>query len=204
MNESRVTVVVVPRERFSQARDSLESILRETEEPFELVYVDGGSPSRVRRYLEGEAERAGFRLVRTDRYLSPNEARNLGLREARTEYVVFIDNDVVVAPGWLRKLVECADETDAAVVGPLTCIGRPEHEVIHLPGGDVEIVESSDNGGNRAVKERMHFPGRRVESVRSELTRSECRLAEFHCVLVRRALLEQIGPFDEAMMNTRE
>jgi GT2 family glycosyltransferase len=204
MTESRVTLVVVPRERFSGSRDSLESIIRETDESFELVYVDGGSPTRIRRYLASQAAKAGFRLIRADRYLSPNEARNIGLREVRTEYVVFIDNDVVVAPGWLRKLVECADETGAAVVGPLTCIGKPEHEVIHLAGGEVEILETSDNGGSRAVKERMYFPGRRVESVRSELTRSQCRLAEFHCVLVRRSLLDEIGPFDEAMLNTRE
>src|SRR5688572_1977218 len=191
MAESRVTVVVVPRERFSATRGSLESIFRETDGSFELVYVDGGSPARIRRYLEGEAARRGFRLVRTDHYLSPNEARNLGLREVSTEYVVFIDNDVVVAPGWLSKLVECADETGAAVVGPLTCIGRPEHKVIHLAGGDVEIVEEANGDGrHRAVKERMHLPGRRVASVRSELRRSQCRLAEFHCVLARRDLFD--------------
>ncbi len=205
MTVPRVTVVVVPRERFSSAPESLRSVLRETDEPYELVYVDGGSPSNIRRQLEAEADRAGFRLIRKDRYLSPNEARNLGLREVKTEYVVFVDNDVVVAPGWLSSLVECADATGAAVVGPLTCIGRPEHEVIHLAGGDVEITgQANGDGGYRAVKERMHLPGRRVMSVRSELTRSECRLAEFHCVLVRRELFDRIGPLDEEMLNTRE
>src|SRR5688572_14062824 len=138
MTDSRVTVVVVPRERFSCAPESLESIYRETDVPFELVYVDGGSPPRIRRYLDAQARSRGFQLVRTDCYLSPNEARNLGLRDVDTEYVVFIDNDVVVTPGWLGKMVECADETSAGVVGPLTCIGRPEHEIIHLAGGRVE------------------------------------------------------------------
>ena len=75
MNKARATIVVVPRERFSAARDSLESVLENTEDPFELVYVDGDSPRSLRRWLEGMAEEHGFKLVRRDRYLSPNEAR---------------------------------------------------------------------------------------------------------------------------------
>jgi GT2 family glycosyltransferase len=205
MAEPRVTVAVVPRERFSCTRRSLESLYEHTSSPFELVYVDGGSPRGVRQYLERQARERGFRLIRNERYLSPNEARNLALREAATEYVVFLDNDVSVAPGWLEKLVECADDTGAAVVGPLTCIGEPEHRVIHLAGGDLQIVEEGSDGRvERRVRERMHHPGRKVADVRDGLRRSECRLAEFHCMLVRRSALDKIGPFDEGMLNTRE
>jgi GT2 family glycosyltransferase len=205
MSDPRVTVVVVPRERFSCAPRSLESIYRETEGPFELIYVDGRSPSRIQRYLEARARALGFRLIRTERYLSPNEARNLGLREARTDYVLFIDNDVVVSRGWLAKLVECAEETGAAIVGPLTCIGRPERETIHLAGGEVQIVEERRNGALcRSVRERMRLPGRRVSGVRDQLRRSRCTLAEFHCMLVRRSIFNRIGPLDERMLSTRE
>ena len=99
MSDPLVTIVVVPRERFGVTRRSLEAIYANTPGPFHLVYVDGGSPASIRRYLADEARARGFTLVRTDRYLAPNEARNLGLRHARTRYVVFIDNDAVPAPG---------------------------------------------------------------------------------------------------------
>ncbi len=75
----QVTIVVVPRERFSYARPSLESILQLTDIPFKLVYVDGGSPAPVRRYLDARAKGQGFEVIRTDHYLPPNTARNLGL-----------------------------------------------------------------------------------------------------------------------------
>src|SRR5262249_24309080 len=51
MHDPDVTIVVVPRERFSFARASLEALYRHTDPPFHLVYVDGGSPRRVRRYF---------------------------------------------------------------------------------------------------------------------------------------------------------
>ena len=205
MAEPRVTLAVVPRERFSCIPRSLQSVYDHTRPPFQLVYVDGGSPRRLRRYLDRQAGKHGFRLIRTSRYLSPNEARNLALREATTEYVVFLDNDVSVTPGWLDKLVACADETGAAVVGPLTCIGRPEHEVIHLAGGDVQILEEPENGRViRRVRERMYLPNRKVGDVRAGLRRQECRLAEFHCMLVRRSIFDAVGEFDEGMLSTRE
>ena len=66
-----VTVVVVPRERFSYTRQSVESIRHNTLFPFRWVYVDGGSPRPVARYLRSAAGRMGFDLVRRERYLTP-------------------------------------------------------------------------------------------------------------------------------------
>ena len=44
-----VTVVVVPRERFSMAARALDVLYERTAAPFSLVYVDAGSPRPVRR-----------------------------------------------------------------------------------------------------------------------------------------------------------
>lgn len=102
MTEPNVTIVVVPRERFSCTQQSLESIYEYTEFPFKLIYVDGNSPHKVRRYLEAKSEEKNFELIRTNYYLSPNHARNIGLSRVDTKYLVFVDNDVIVSPGWLR------------------------------------------------------------------------------------------------------
>src|SRR5690349_3158255 len=125
MSEPLVTVVVVPRERFSVARRALESLYAHTPEPFRLVYIAAGAPAPLRRHLAAEARARGFQLVEDQRALSPNQARNLGLQHADTRYVVFIDNDAVPEPGWLGALVRCAEETGAWIVGPLYYIGEP-------------------------------------------------------------------------------
>ncbi|MGB3754791.1 MAG: glycosyltransferase, partial [Rivularia sp. (in: cyanobacteria)] len=118
-SKPEVTIIVAPRERFSYTRESLESIYEHTQLPFKLIYVDGGSPSHIQNYLETQAAEKQFEVIRTEHYLSPNHARNLGLRKVDTKYVVFIDNDVVVTPGWLKTAVDCAEETNATVVSPL-------------------------------------------------------------------------------------
>ncbi|MBD1804925.1 glycosyltransferase [Microcoleus sp. FACHB-SPT15] len=203
--DPQVTIVVVPRERFSYTQESLESIYAHTNIPFKLVYVDGNSPAKVRRYLEQKAQEKNFQIVRTDYYLYPNQARNLGLAQVKTKYLVFIDNDVVVSPGWLNPLVQCAEETGAAVVGPLMCQEKPLHEIIHFAGGESHIwLDKTGDQARRRLREKMYSQGQQVAQLRDQLQRQETELAEFHCVMVRSEIFKQIGFLDEAILNTKE
>jgi GT2 family glycosyltransferase len=195
------TVVVVPRERFSKSEAALENLLAHTAQPYELVYVDGNSPPRVRDFLRAKAAEHGFRLIRTERYLTPNQARNLGLRNVETRYVAFMDNDVFVEDGWLTELVDCAEETGAWVVGPLTFEGDPSERRIHLVGGYMEIVTED---GQRRLRTRHHLARRPLAEVTETLERKECDFAEFHLCLVRREAFDKTGPLDEALMSSRE
>ncbi|NES96733.1 MAG: glycosyltransferase [Desertifilum sp. SIO1I2] len=202
MTQPLVTLVVVPRERFSCARESLESIYEHTTLPFNLIYVDGNSPPKVQRYLQEKAQEKGFQLIRTSYYLSPNRARNIGLSEVKTRYLVFVDNDVIVSPGWLEALVDCAEQTNASVVGPLMCQYLPLHEIVHFAGGESRVIV--DKTGRRRMREKMYKQGQRVADVRPQLQRHQTELAEFHCVLVRTEIFQKIGFLDEEMVNTKE
>lgn len=202
MPVTNVTLVVVPRERFSYTHQSLESIYQNTQMPFELVYVDGNSPPKTQAYLEAQAEEKGFKLIRINSYLSPNRARNIGLAAVNTPYLVFLDNDVILSPGWLQRLIACAEETGAAVVGPLMCQDEPVHQVVHFAGGESHVW--TDSTGRRRLREKMYLQGKRVDEVRDQLQREPTELAEFHCALVRRDIFERLGPLDEGMLNTKE
>lgn len=218
MADTQVTIVVVPRERFSFTRESLESIYEHTKFPFELVYVDNNSPAKVRSYLEAQAQAKDFLLIQSDYYLSPNQARNVGLRQVSTKYVVFIDNDVIVAPGWLKPLVECAEETEATVVGSLVCQHTPLHEIVHCAGGEYIPVEElapfigaesrtlQDKGKEvkPRILEKIYKQGQRVADLRDHLQRQQTGFVEFHSVLVRTQIFKQIGLLDEGLLCTKE
>lgn len=201
MPSALVTIVVTPRERFSHARTSLDNLLENVPADVPIVYVDGASPPRVRRHLEARARQWQFKLLRTDYYLTPNEARNLGLNEAPTRYVVFIDNDVITSRGWLESLVDCAEETGAWVVGPLCCIGDPAERIIHMAGGEAQIREER---GRRILHEWHRYEGERVLNVVPQLQREPTEVVEFHCMLVRREAFDRLGPLDEGLLSVHE
>ncbi|ELS03714.1 putative glycosyltransferase [Xenococcus sp. PCC 7305] len=205
MNQPDVTIIVSPRERFSYSRESLESIYKNTNYPFSLVYVDGNSPHNVQKYLQNKSQAQDFKLIRSEKYLAPNQARNIGLNFVDSKYLVFIDNDVYVEPGWLEKLVHCAEETDAAVVCPLVCIGQERLSKIHLAGGEARIiVEIRHETVCRKVHEKHYFVNRSVDEVQSQLQRQKCEFAEFHCMLVRTDIFQSLGQLDEKLLSTRE
>ena len=203
MTAPLVTIVVVPRERFSYSIPSLESLFQNTDPSVPLIYVDGASPAYVRRHLDNRSREKGFRIIRTRCYLSPNEARNLGFadvesQDVKSKYVAFVDNDVLFTPGWLDAMVACAEETGAWAVCPVYCY---EDEIVHTAGGAAGIEERE---GRRVIYEHHRFAHEKLGDVRARLSRTPVNTAEFHTVLVRGEVFERLGLMDEEIMSTRD
>jgi GT2 family glycosyltransferase len=198
---SRVSIVVVPRERFSHSQAALEALYQNTAEPFELKYVDVNSPRHVADYLRQRATERNFQLIRRERYLSPNQARNIGLASVTSEYVMFIDNDCEVAPGCLSALLRCADETGAWAVAPVYFERTATARRLHMAGARVAIVEQ--NGVRDYECTHFHLD-RPVDELLPSLRRAETDLFEFHCVLLRRSALDLLGPLDEQLLGALE
>jgi GT2 family glycosyltransferase len=200
----KVTIVVTQRERFSGSLERLASLYAHTPEPFELVYVDGRAPREIAGALRAESARRGFRLIRREHYLPPNHARNLGLAEARTPWVVFVDNDVFFEDGWLSALLACGEETGADLVTPVVLMGRPDDPGtirVHFVFGSA-WTETGEGGP--VFHEQHHLSGRRPEAVAEELTRRPSDFTEFHCVLARRESLEALGGLDPRLTGAAE
>ena len=192
----RVTIIVAPRERFEQAVMSIRNCLETADLPFRLIYVDGGSPTPIASELREIVESAGHAYRRFEGYVTPNFARNAVLPEADTDYVVFIDNDVSFQPGWLSALVRCADETGAGLVTPTILVGpghlAPDLKVHHAGG----ILDLTPGETGASMFRRHRFEHQDYLSCRRQLKREETASTEFHTVLARKSMLDQIGPFD--------
>lgn len=84
----------------------------------EVIVVDDAGASAAVREI---AERSGARYLAHERPTGLNAARNTGLRAAAGELVVFVDDDIEAAPGWLRALLGAFErEPDVDVfTGPI-------------------------------------------------------------------------------------
>jgi GT2 family glycosyltransferase len=198
MAAQRVTIAVVPRERFSFAIQSLQSVLTHRNPDTELIYVDGGSPPLVRQFLEQRAARHGFRLISTERYISPNAARNLAAAHTHTKYLALVDNDVLVSPSWVDALVDCAEATGAALVAPICCTGVGETSTVLDAGGKVELAFV---GNRRVLRVENYHRGQGVAGAASRLKREAVKHVAFHAVLVRTSVLADVGAFDEKLLS---
>lgn len=198
--EPSVTVIVVPRERFSTVLGTLDGIRATVPSDVPVIVVEGGSPGPIRRGLRRRSAAGGIDLVSHRGPIVPNRARNDGAERARTEFLVFVDNDMVFEPGWLEALVRRAVEDRADVVAPLICIGPPRAAVIHHAGGQLRWKRTE---GREVLGEDHRLKDVEIDRFDPVAAPPENMVAEFHCVLMRRSLWDRLAPLDERLV-TRE
>jgi hypothetical protein len=113
-----VTIVIVPRDRFSSVLDCVRSIVDNTVGPFRLVVLDFGYPARTLARVRQAVGSKPLEIVACGRTI-PMVAFRDYLPRITTQYVVWIDNDTYVTPGWLEALLHRA-AAGARVILPVT------------------------------------------------------------------------------------
>lgn len=113
-----VSIVVVPRDRFSSVLECTRSILAHTDVPFRLSFLDLGYPAKTLRKLTELCRDVPTEIVPMGRTI-PMSAFRAWLPSVTTPYVAWVDNDTFVTPGWLGALCRRALQ-GARVVLPVT------------------------------------------------------------------------------------
>jgi N-acetylglucosaminyltransferase len=107
-----LTVIVPAHNEQEGLPATLESLLRQTEPPEEIIVVDDGSVDRTREV----AEAYGVTVLTTPANLgSKARAQNHALPLCRTDLVLAVDADTVLAPDYIEKIKPAFDDPAVAV-----------------------------------------------------------------------------------------
>jgi glycosyltransferase involved in cell wall biosynthesis len=107
-----LSVVIPVYNRAALVHRSLESCLRQDYDRFEVVVVDDGSTDGSADAVRQHAD-PRIRLFSQAKNQGQCPARNLGAREARGDWLVFLDSDDELVPGALGRIAH-----HAAAAGP--------------------------------------------------------------------------------------
>ena len=103
-----VAVITPTKNRLKLLCEAMDSVQRQSFDAWEHIIVDDGSD-------DGTAEEVARRaaadpriryLRRTGEKSGANVCRNIGVRESRAEFIVFLDSDDLLAPSCLGRRVE--------------------------------------------------------------------------------------------------
>lgn len=116
-----LTTIVMPCwNGLKDTKRSVAAVLAHTDAPFELVLVDNGSKDGTAKWAKGLKDRR-VKVVTNPENLGFAKAVNQGLALARGPYAVWLNNDCVVTPGWLRLLQDALERAPwIGAVGPMT------------------------------------------------------------------------------------
>jgi len=157
----------------------LNSIMDNTDSPYELIVIDNASTDGTGEYLRNLSGQVRFRVLETNRGFAG--AVNVGLMMAKGRTVVLLNNDTLVTERWLDNMLACLNSDDRiGMVGPVTNYISGDQQ-IPVPYGDIRELPAFARQNNRPNPSRW----RRTD-----------RLVGF-CLLFRRELFHRIGYFDE-------
>lgn len=103
----KVTVVIPTYRRPAYLQEALDSLSRQTFTDFEAIVVDDGTPGEENRQICSKYSFVRYILTRNSG--SPIRPRNIGIKEARGEYIAFLDDDDQWVEEKLQKQVDILD-----------------------------------------------------------------------------------------------
>jgi len=106
MSYPTVSVIVPIYNREKYIARCIESILRQTYKDFELILVDDGSKDGSLVICEEYARKDGRIVVLHKENGGVSSARNLGLDNARGEWICFVDSDDYVTEHYIQSLTD--------------------------------------------------------------------------------------------------
>jgi GT2 family glycosyltransferase len=181
--DASVSVVVVCHDGLPFTKLCLASLLERTpaDVALEVVVVDNGSRDGTAEYLDRLAAAAPcVRVLRNAGNRGFPAAANQGLRAARGDALVLLNDDVVLPHGWLAPLLGAIGDPAVGLAGPTT----------NRIGTEAEV-----DCAYRTLAELDACAARRAREQRGE--RCDQRTAAMFCVALRREVFEHVGPLDE-------
>jgi len=203
----RLASIIIPCwNQLEYTRFCLLALVRHKRPPWELIVIDDGSTDGTGIYLAGVQDVAPVpvTVVSNAQNLGFPAAINQGLKVARGDYLVLLNNDAVVTDGWLNQLIALAEmdselttkntkdtkggngrgDADGmrnGLVGPMSNYASPPQLVENVPYSNLEEMQAFARRWRDEHRGQWFTTG---------------KLSGF-CLLMKRAVYEAVGGLDE-------
>ena len=183
-----VTIVVPAHNCSALTVACLDSIRAHTLCDYEVVLVDDASEPECAATFASRAD-AHCRVIRNDSRRSYSENNNLAARATEAPYLCLLNNDTRVTPGWLRAMLRVMEQDPGiGVLGNKHLF--PDSNLLHHCGIAFDA---------RGYPVHLN-PGTDPDAYAVNLQR-DLQCVTFACVLIPRAVYDELGGLDEGYRN---
>ena len=177
------SIIILTFNELKYTRECIESIKKHTPEPHEVIFVDNASTDGTLKWLRKIVkDNANYRLIENERNMGFAKGCNQGIEASTGEYVLLLNNDVVVTDNWLSGMLECLNSApDTGIVGPMT----------NNISGSQKVLDT-----DYRTMDRMHDYAKSFRE-RYRYRRIPLRRIVGFCMLLRHQQADKIGLLDE-------
>jgi GT2 family glycosyltransferase/glycosyltransferase involved in cell wall biosynthesis len=176
------SILVLTYNQLNYTQLCLQSIFEHTHYPnYEVIVVDNASTDETPIYLKTLTTiHPNLKIILNHTNAGFARANNQAAAISYGEYVVFLNNDTVVTPGWLNRLLRHLHNPDIGLVGPVTNEIANESK-IPVP---YTVLADLNSFANQLARQKS---GQSFE----------LRVAALFCATMRKQVFLDIGGLDE-------
>ncbi|WP_457640689.1 glycosyltransferase [Persephonella sp.] len=178
----KVSIIILSYNKGELTRRCVKSIIDRSFYPnYEIIIVDNASKDKTTKKILKELEKnKRVKVIYNKKNYGFAGGNNIGMKKSTGDFLIILNNDTVITPGWISRLVYHASDKNTGLVGPVTNnIGNEAK--IDLEYSNLEEMEE------KAFEYISKHWGKKLELD---------RIAAF-CWIKRREIYEKIGGFDE-------
>lgn len=168
---------------------------------YELIVVDNASTDLSVEYLRKWQKKMSITIIQNKKNMTFSKANNIGVKKAKGEYLLFLNNDIQVTDGWLDELLYVAQtKPDAGAVGARLIY--PEIPAGTKNEGKSFSVQHAGIGFEDRFRDNAYFlqpynleNGNNIDVNEKDVIQKAAVTAAV--LLVKRSIFEEAGGFDQ-------
>lgn len=104
--KERIDIIMPTYNRLRETKRTIKNLYSSTKIDFNLILIDNCSDKDTKDYLQSLSKQKGnIKVIFRTTNIGASGARIDGLKYATSEYVAFLDNDIIVMPNYFENLI---------------------------------------------------------------------------------------------------
>lgn len=190
--EPLVSIIIPNKDEKETLKACIESIREKTEYTnYEILIIENNSTSQeIFHYYKELSEDPRIRLLRWKKEFNYSAINNYGVRHAKGEYLLFLNNDVtVITPGWIKEMLGVCQRPDTGAVG--VKLIYPDNTIQHA-GCVIGI-------GGIAGHMFVDMPANRTGYLHKASLLQDMSAVTAACMMMKRSAFVEAGGFTEEL-----
>jgi len=180
-----VSIVVLNFNGRAFIKQCLDSVLSSEYQNFEVIVVDNGSTDQSCALLESKyGGNNKVTVIKKEKNYGVPEGRNIGLKQTKGEYVVFLDNDCVVDANWISAFLETFDKDERIVIAQSKILNMVHKNRYDHAGDFLTPFGFLSERSNGAIDQGQFD---RVDDIFN---------AKGAAYMIRRSIIDKVGDYD--------
>ncbi|OGS22108.1 MAG: hypothetical protein A3J83_03820 [Elusimicrobia bacterium RIFOXYA2_FULL_40_6] len=175
------SIIMLTYNQLKHTKACIESLKKYTDRSYELIIVDNGSTDGTPKYLKSIKGKS-IKLILNNSNLAFAKGCNQGIRIAKGDYILLLNNDILLTAGWLGKMIDCLEsDKSIGMVGPRS--------------NSAEFLQKADFKKYKNDKDLQRFAQAFSMNYTGDYQKTFWIIG--FCMLLHRKVVDQVGLLDE-------